>query len=61
MNTTVSPEVRPNAMADPQSHLPLATEDVLRYVWEGKFGSILIEVVRGRIFVNGTPVEPASP
>jgi len=48
-------------MADPQSRLPLATEDVLRYVWEGKFGSILIEVVRGRIFVNGTPVEPASP
>lgn len=61
MNTTVSPDVRPNATTDPQSPLPLATEGVLRYVWDGKFGSILIEVVRGRIFVNGKPVEPAGP
>ena len=61
MNTAVFPEVRPNAMDDPQSRLPLATEDVLRYVWESRFGSMLIEVVRGRIFVNGELVEPASP
>ena len=61
MNTTVFSEVRPNAMDDPQARLPLATEDVLRYVWEGKFGSMLIEVVGDKIFVNGKPVEPASP
>jgi len=61
MNTTVFPEVRPNATDDPQPRLPLATEDVLRYVWEGKFGSMLIEVVGDKIFVNGKPVEPASP
>jgi hypothetical protein len=47
-------------MADAQSLLPLATEGVLRYVWEGRFGSMLIEVVGDRIFVNGERVEPAN-
>jgi hypothetical protein len=61
MNATAFPEARPAVAADPQSRPPLATEGVLRYVWEGKFGSMLIEVVRGRIFVNGEPVEPAGP
>ncbi len=61
MNTAVLPEARPNATADPLSRPPLATQDVQRYVWEGRFGSILIEVVHGRIFVNGKPVEPAAP
>jgi hypothetical protein len=56
MSTTVLPEVRPHAVDDPQSRLPLATEDVLRYVWEGKFGSMLIEVMGDKIFVNGDPV-----
>lgn len=61
MNTAVFPEARPAVEADPQAPLPLATQDVLSYVWEGKFGSMLIEVVRGGIFVNGKPVEPAGP
>ncbi len=42
-----------------QALLPLATEGVLRYVWESKFGPMLIEVVGGAIFVNGMAVEPA--
>ena len=61
VNTAVFPEVRPNATADAQSLLPLATEGVLRYVWEGKFGSMLIEVAGDKIFVNGELVEPANP
>ena len=48
-------------MADAQSLLPLATEGVLRYVWEGRFGSMLIEVAGDKIFVNGAFVEPANP
>jgi hypothetical protein len=36
----------------------LASEGVQRWVWEGKFGAILIEVVEGRVFVNGELVEP---
>ena len=59
MNTAIFPEVRPSAMATHQSLLPLATEGVLRYVWESKFGPMLIEVVGGAIFVNGKAVEPA--
>lgn len=59
MNTAVFPEIRPNVTATHQSLLPLATEAVLRYLWESQFGPILIEVVDGAIFVNGKAVEPA--
>ena len=61
MNTAVFPEIRPNAMDDAQALLPLATEGVLRYVWQSKFGSMLIEVMGDKTFVNGELVEPASP
>lgn len=37
--------------------LPLATEGVLRYVWESKFGTMLIEVVGEQVYVNGALVE----
>ena len=59
MNTAVFPEVRPSVTATHQSLLPLATEGVLRYVWESKFGPMLIEVIAGEVFVNGIAVEPA--
>ena len=61
VNTAVFPEIRPNATDDVQSLLPLATEGVLRYVWESKFGLMLIEVMDGKTFVNGELVEPALP
>lgn len=41
-----------------QSTLPLATEGVLRWVWESKYGAILIEVIEDRVYVNGELVEP---
>jgi hypothetical protein len=40
--------------------LPLAAEGVLRYVWESRFGPMLIEVRDGRAFVNGQVVELAD-
>ena len=43
-----------------QSPLPLATEGVERYVWEGSFGPMLIEVIEGVAFVNGQRVEPLA-
>ena len=60
MNRVPSPEVRLGTghHDDAQSALPLATEGVLRWVWESKFGAILIEVVDGQVFVNGELVEP---
>ena len=42
-----------------QVPLPLAADGVQRYVWESRFGAILIEVVGEQAFVNGSRVEPA--
>ena len=44
-----------------QVPLPLATQGVLRYVWESRFGEILIEVAGDCSFVNGQLVEPLEP
>jgi hypothetical protein len=55
------PEASPHQVADAQCLLPLATEGVRRYVWESKFGSMLIEVIGDKTFVNGKAVEPANP
>ena len=44
-----------------QADLPLAAEDALRYVWESKFGPMLIEVKAGVAYVNGQVVERAEP
>lgn len=57
MHTAPAPEVLLRA-DDTQSALPLATEGVQRWVWESKYGAILIEVVDERVFVNGELVEP---
>jgi hypothetical protein len=40
--------------------LSLATEGVLRYVWQSAFGPMLIEVRDGIAFVNGEPVTPIA-
>jgi hypothetical protein len=40
--------------------LPLAAEGVQRFVWEGAFGAVLIEVRDGCAFVNGQKVIPAE-
>lgn len=60
MNAPVLPEVllRPSAAA--QVELQLATEGVLRYLWESRFGPMLIEVREGRVYVNGGLVEPVD-
>lgn len=40
-----------------QPPLPLATEGVLRYIWESRYGTMLIEVVGEEVYVNGGRVE----
>jgi hypothetical protein len=59
MNAPTFPEVllRINDSGD---ELPLSTAGVLRYVWKSRYGEILIEVVDGDIFVNGSRVEQAK-
>ena len=60
MNEPVLPEVLAWQEPSPQADLPLATQGVLRYVWESRFGPMLIEVRQGRAYVNGQPVEPGD-
>ena len=60
MKAPLLPEILARRETSPQADLPLAAEGVLRYVWEGKFGSMLLEVKDGRAYVNGQPVEPAE-
>ncbi len=54
-------EVVVDATDNAQPPLPLASEGVQRWVWRSRFGSILIEVVAGEVFVNGQRVEPHAP
>lgn len=49
----------PEAPAQPA--LALATEGVLRYAWQGRFGPMLVEVRGGKATVNGRVVETAEP
>jgi hypothetical protein len=61
MNAPLLPQVVRRLEAAPQADLPLATEGVLRYVWESHFGQMLIEVVEGVVYVNGDRVDPSMP
>jgi hypothetical protein len=62
MNAFLKPALLlPRNPESPQPQLPLATEGIQRYVWESKYGPILIEVADGFAYVNGQRVEPADP
>jgi hypothetical protein len=60
VNASPLPEILSRRDPAPQGDLPLAAEGVLRYVWESKFGPMLIEVTQGQVYVNGQPVAPAE-
>lgn len=52
------PEVVVGTAQADQPLLPLATDGVLRWVWQSRFGAMLIEVVGDDVLVNGQRVEP---
>lgn len=60
VNAPLLQEILARRGDSPQTDLPLAAEGVLRYVWESRFGSMLIEVENGRAYVNGQAVEPVE-
>lgn len=60
MNVPLLPEILARRGQPFQADLPVAAEGALRYVWESKFGAMLIEVREGRTYVNGQAVEPAE-
>jgi len=53
------PEQHVGEVDPAQADLPLAADGMLRYVWHGKFGDMLLEVRDGQAFVNGEAVTPA--
>ena len=58
--TAPCPEVLLGDLDREQMPLQLATDGVLRYVWQSAFGPILVEVRDGRAFVNGQQVTPIA-
>jgi len=60
MDSQPLPEVLRLRDDSPQEALPLATAGVLRYVWESRFGPMLIEAIEGEVLVNGQRVMPAA-
>lgn len=60
MNAPLLPEVLLGLDTSAEPELPLATEGVQRYVWQSRFGAILVEVREGVAYVNGQAVEPLS-
>jgi len=58
MNAALLPEVLLGVDPFEEPQLPFATEGVQRYVWDGRFGAMLIEVKQGSAYVNGQRVEP---
>lgn len=57
MNAPLHPEVLRFLETSPQAELPLACEGAQRYVWESRFGPMLIEVIGGVAYVNGSRVD----
>lgn len=55
------PRHEPCAEPSPQATLALATPGVQRWVWEGRYGPMLLEVAGEQVFVNGQRVEPHEP
>ena len=54
------PEALAGRGASPQADLRPTSGGSLRYVWQSRFGFILIEVKEDRAYVNGHLVEPAQ-
>ena len=56
---------RPDVVLAPgeelEPSLPLGSAGVRRWVWHGRHGAMLIEVIRDEAFVNGQRVEPYAP
>jgi hypothetical protein len=57
MNAPLSAEVLLLRESSSQASLPLAAQGVQRWLWEGRYGRMLIEVVGGCVYVNSQLVE----
>lgn len=57
---TLLAEIRLGSQTTAEPELALWTDGVQRWVWESRFGEMLIEVKDGAVFVNGSRVTPAA-
>lgn len=57
----LAPEVVVGGPPGAQSRLPLATEGIQRWIWQSRFGPILIEVIDDAPYVNGERVVACRP
>jgi len=60
VNARPAPPTRPSLVGKGPGLPPPRADDDRRYVWESRFGTIVIEVIGGSTFVNGERVEPAA-
>lgn len=60
MNAPVLPEVLLGPQRDDEPSLLLEREGVQSYVWQSRFGAMLIEVRDSATFVNGARVVPVA-
>jgi hypothetical protein len=60
-NPSFVPEIVVGHADNVQPLLPLASNGILRWVWQSRYGAILIEVAGGEVFVNGQRVVPHAP
>jgi hypothetical protein len=60
MNARLQPDVLLRALPSGQAELPLAADGVARWVWESRWGPMLIEVKGDQVYVNGGRVVPLS-
>jgi hypothetical protein len=58
MNAPLHPEVLLSSTYEPRLPRSLTSVGVQRWVWQGRFGDMLIEVLDGEVFVNSSKVEP---
>ncbi|MBS0446173.1 MAG: hypothetical protein JSR59_09510 [Proteobacteria bacterium] len=61
MNAPLLPEILLGVDTSAEPRLPLASEGVLRYIWESRYGPMLIEVRAGEVYVNGARVQRIRP
>ena len=59
MNAPLLPQILLRPAGD-EPELPLSTEGVQCYVWQSRFGEMLIEVHDGAVYVNGSRVEQVA-
>jgi hypothetical protein len=57
MNAPLPPAILRAAAPDLSPAAPLPAQGVQRYVWDSRFGAMLIEVKDGEAYVNGQRVE----